>query len=120
MAGLGKWRWGGMNTDKWVAGSFLSLMWWAGSPPSGDIVSPGRQLLTGPVHSPGCFPRSSGTHTVFFPGETLTLPGPFPQNSPLAGGGESPWGTLTQPILSVLCDIPQCPPLWSTPHSRPP
>ena len=87
MAGLGKWRWGGMNTDKWVAGSFLSLMWWAGSPPSGDIVSPGRQLLTGPVHSPGCFPRSSGTHTVFFPGETLTLPGPFPQNSPLAGGG---------------------------------
>ena len=88
---------GGTNADKWAAGSFLSLMWWAGSPPglcpgsppSGDIVSPGPQLLTGPIHSPGSFPRSSGTHTVSFPGEILTNPS---HKQPLGGGAK--WGGL--------------------------
>ena len=79
---------GEVNTEKCVAGPFLSLMWWQGpllgsaQGPSPRTLSPGAPALTGPVHSPGCFPMSSGTCSVSFPGETLTLPGPFPQTAP--------------------------------------
>lgn len=113
---------GEMNIEKWVVGPLLSLMWWEGSPPrlcpgspTPDIVSLGPQLLTGPVHSPGCFPMSSGTRSVSFPGETLTLPGPFPQTAPWGG---SPWGPPAQPILSVtsLSVLPSRAP----PHPHPP
>ena len=95
---------GEVNTEKCMAGPFLSLMWWQG-PLLGSAQGPSPRTLSpwGPSSHRArsfswLFPHVLWDMLCLLPWRDPHTPRPLPTNSPLGG---SPWGPPAQPILSV-------------------